>query len=115
MPLRDYRGYLTDIVEAGRGILASTKGKTFETYLEDETLRLATERRLSILGEALAQAKRHFPEVAQDISNLRQIIAFRNRLIHAYLHIDNKTVWGIVLDDIEPLVNEALAALKRLD
>ena len=43
MPLRDYRGYLADIVEAGNGILVSTKDKTFQDYLDDEMLRLAVE------------------------------------------------------------------------
>jgi uncharacterized protein with HEPN domain len=38
------------------------------------------------------------------------IIATRNRLIHAYLGIDDDIIWSIVRDDMPPL----LAALKKL-
>ena len=30
------------------------------------------------------------------------MVATRNRLIHAYLGIDNDTVWSIVQDDVPP-------------
>jgi len=40
----------------------------------------------------------------------RLIIATRNRLIHAYLGIDDDTIWTIIQDDIPAL----LTALQRL-
>jgi hypothetical protein len=40
----------------------------------------------------------------------RQIIAVRNRVIHAYLGIDDDIIWSIIRDDIPVL----LVALKRL-
>ena len=40
----------------------------------------------------------------------RQIIATRNRLIHAYLGIDNDTLWSIIRDDVPAL----LRALRKL-
>jgi uncharacterized protein with HEPN domain len=36
----------------------------------------------------------------------RQVIATRNRLIHGYLGIDNDTLWSIVCDDIDPLIDQ---------
>jgi uncharacterized protein with HEPN domain len=36
----------------------------------------------------------------------RQVIATRNRLIHGYLGIDNDTLWSIVSDDINPLIDQ---------
>ncbi|WP_419639093.1 DUF86 domain-containing protein, partial [Thiolapillus sp.] len=38
------------------------------------------------------------------------IIATRNRLIHAYLGIDDDTIWSIIQDDIP----ELLSALENL-
>jgi uncharacterized protein with HEPN domain len=38
------------------------------------------------------------------------VIATRNRLIHAYLGIDNDTLWSIIVDDVPGL----LGALERL-
>lgn len=41
----------------------------------------------------------------------RMIIATRNRLIHAYLGIDNDTLWSIVVTDI-PALLPALRAVR---
>ena len=38
------------------------------------------------------------------------MIATRNRLIHAYLGIDDDTVWSIVTDDV-PALRQGLAEL----
>jgi uncharacterized protein with HEPN domain len=39
------------------------------------------------------------------------VIATRNRLIHAYLGIDDDTLWSIIRDDVPALVE----ALERLE
>ena len=39
------------------------------------------------------------------------IIATRNRLIHAYLGIDDDTIWSIVQDDVPELLR-ALEAMR---
>ena len=41
----------------------------------------------------------------------RIIIATRNRLIHAYLGIDNDTLWSIVVTDV-PALLPALRAVR---
>ncbi|MCA9839957.1 MAG: DUF86 domain-containing protein [Trueperaceae bacterium] len=111
MPLRDYSGYLRDILEAGQKIQSYTAGKTFSDYQNDELLRSAVERKFTILAEALNQARQHYPQVQSQISNQRAINAFRNQLIHAYAQIDNKVVWGIIQDDLGQLLTEASTAL----
>ena len=40
----------------------------------------------------------------------RMIIAMRKRLMHAYLGIDDDTIWSIIRDDVMSLIQ----ALKRL-
>jgi len=59
-------------------------------------LRAATERQFEIIGEALAQLAKRDPAVATGITDYRQIIAFRNILIHGYAEIDDRLVWDIV-------------------
>jgi uncharacterized protein with HEPN domain len=59
-------------------------------------LRAATERQFEIIGEALGQLAKRDPAVATGISDYRQIIAFRNILIHGYAEIDDRLVWDIV-------------------
>jgi uncharacterized protein with HEPN domain len=44
----------------------------------------------------------------------RQIIAARNRIVHAYLGIDNDTIWSIVQDDLPALIEELHAMKLRL-
>ena len=114
MPLRNLKGYLWDVVEACQKIQNYTKEKTFENYQADDLLRSAVERQLTVAGEALAQASQHFPEVTTMISQLRQIVGFRNRMIHAYLHIDDFTVWGVVEKYVPLLKREAQVALNKL-
>jgi uncharacterized protein with HEPN domain len=49
---------------------------------------------LAIIGEALNQLRKIEPAI--EIENDKQIIAFRNRLVHAYDSIDNSIVWVII-------------------
>lgn len=57
-----------------------------------------------IIGEALNMLKKIVPEV--QIEQDRQIIRFRNRLVHAYTNIDNAVVWAILKNHINPLKAE---------
>ena len=115
MPLRDSRGYLWDVAEACRKVLSFSADVTLDGYLGDALLRSAIERQLTIAGEALAQALKHFPEVVTHISHARQIVAFRNRIVHAYLEIDDVTVWGIVQQYVPHLLAEAEVLLAELE
>ena len=66
-------------------------------------------RNLELIGEAAT----HIPEIVRSAHPeipWRQIIAVRNRVIHAYLGIDDDIIWSIIRDDIPVL----LVALKRL-
>ncbi|QIT57249.1 DUF86 domain-containing protein [Aquisalimonas sp. 2447] len=63
----------------------------------------ATLRNLELIGEAAT----HIPDEVRSIHPevpWRMIIATRNRLIHAYLGIDDDTIWSIIQDDIPKLL-----------
>jgi len=53
--------------------------------------------------------------VKEKITYINQIVGFRNRIIHAYLEIDDETVWGIVQAFVPSLQKEAQVALDELD
>lgn len=114
MPLRDYKGYLSDVVEACDRITEYSQGLTLEDYGREGMKRDAIERRLVIIGEALAQARQHYPQVNDDISYVREIIGLGNRLIHAYLHTLNSTVWNIIEEFIPILRHEASMLLQQM-
>lgn len=107
---RDPKVFLWDAHEAAQTALRFASGRTFEDYAADKMLRSAIERQLQIVGEALAQLSRVEPQTAEQIPHLRQIIAFRNILVHGYAAIDHENVWRIVGRELPTLV-EIVGAL----
>jgi uncharacterized protein with HEPN domain len=63
----------------------------------------ATLRNLELIGEAATRLPDEVRAENPDIP-WRKVIATRNRLIHAYLGIDNDTVWSIIQDDLPELI-----------
>ncbi|MBI1776749.1 MAG: DUF86 domain-containing protein [Proteobacteria bacterium] len=100
---RDPRAYLWDARESAELILTFTRERTLEHYLADPMLRAAVERQFEIIGEALNQLAKVAPAIAQRIPDIADIVAFRNRLIHAYITINHKEVWGTVQKDVKRL------------
>jgi uncharacterized protein with HEPN domain len=96
MPL-EARVYIYDIQQAIKRIEKITEDKTFEANASDETLVWAVERGLSIIGEAVTQLMRVSPEAM--ITSAKQIIGFRNILIHNYARVSQAVVWKIVQED----------------
>lgn len=89
-----------------------TSKKTFADYQQDELLRAGVERKLMIVGEAIYQILRLDPDFESLISQSRQIIGFRNVLVHGYFAVEDETVWGIVENDIPVLAGEVSHLLK---
>lgn len=54
----------------------------FSVYDTDRKTQSAVERQLAIIGEALNQFRKLEPQI--EIESDKQIVAFRNRLVHAY-------------------------------
>lgn len=87
--------YLSDILMAIDLIEKFTVDiSDFIMYESDLKTQSAVERQLAIIGEALNKLKKIEPNL--EIENAKQIIGFRNRLIHAYDGIDNSIVWAII-------------------
>lgn len=62
----------------------------FDSCHKDLKTQSAVERQLAITGEALNKLKQ--VEAGITIQKDKQIIAFRNRLVHAYDKIDNAII-----------------------
>ena len=104
------RKYLADIEAAAERIARFTQGKRFENYLADEMLRSAVERQFGILGEALSRLSKDSPEIVAAIPDHAKIIGFRNILIHGYAAVDDRLVWGVIENHLDPL-KKAVAGL----
>jgi len=102
---RDPRTYLDDMEVSARHVLRMASGKDFSDYTSNDQFRWAVERQLSILGEALYQLNRHFPELAKRVPDARRIINFRHVLIHGYAQVQDSVVWGIVEQNVVVLLS----------
>ncbi|GIK32937.1 MAG: DUF86 domain-containing protein [Armatimonadetes bacterium] len=71
------------------------------------------ERKLFVVGEAMSQLRSHFPEVAQDLPEVREIVGFRNVLAHGYFALDHRRVYDIATSPLPELLAEAESVLGR--
>lgn len=100
--------YLSDILVAITLIEEFTIGiNDFNIYNNDRKTQSAVERQLGIIGEALTQLRKSDPNIT--IQNDKQIIGFRNRIIHAYDSIDNSIIWAIINRHLKELKKEVLS------
>jgi uncharacterized protein with HEPN domain len=86
---------------------------SFEEYLENDAVRLAVERLFITIGEALAQAQKLDPEAIAEIGHVREIISFRNILVHGYAMVDDRVVWNALQQHLPRLRAEALQVQRR--
>ncbi|MCA9914943.1 MAG: DUF86 domain-containing protein [Anaerolineae bacterium] len=91
--------------------MRDVKRRDFE---QDEKLQLAVTRLLEIIGEAAANLSQEFREEHSTIP-WGQIIGMRNRLIHAYFHVDLEVVWNTTQTAVPSLVQQITAIVTKMD
>lgn len=101
--IRTWRFYLDDMMGFAEKALGYTAGLDQATFVVSEIIYDATLRNLELIGEAATHIPADFRSAHPEIP-WRMIIAMRNRLIHAYLGIDNDTVWSIIQDELPELL-----------
>jgi uncharacterized protein with HEPN domain len=102
---REWRFYLDDMIEFAELVLEYTAGYSQEQFEQDRRTYDATLRNMELIGEAAT----HIPDDIRDqVQSIpwRQLIATRNRIIHAYLGLDNDILWSIIQTDISQLLND---------
>ena len=102
---------LEDIRDAAAFIREVATGKSLADYRTDRVLRQAIERNFEIIGEAIKRLAQHDAETAARIDDYRQIIAFRNVLIHGYDLVDHALVWSTIEGQIPTLLRDVEALL----
>ena len=110
---REARTYLYDIQQAAALIAQFTDGLNLDDYLADVMVRSAVERQFEIIGEAMTQLSKLDAALARRISGHRDVIAFRNILIHGYASVNHRLVWGVVETDLPVLHREVDALLAE--
>jgi uncharacterized protein with HEPN domain len=110
---RDPRQFLYDVVTACQAIAAFCSGKSGRDYQEDLLLRSACERQFEIIGEAMTRLRDADPTTFAAIPAGKDIIAFRNRLIHGYDTVDSEIVWDVIEQRIPALGDAARRLLHE--
>ena len=115
---RDARAYLWDIEQAARSIQTFMDGLDIQAYERTEIVRAAVERKFEIIGESLNQLVKQDPVLGSRIPRIREIIAFRNLLIHGYALVEAARVWRIAqeaLPELRAAVTKLSEELNGLD
>ena len=76
----------------------------FKGFKASKLIRSAVERQLEIVGESVKRIERTGETVP--IENAKQIIGFRNILVHEYEKMEEEIVWMIVKKDVPKLLGE---------
>ncbi len=80
----------------------------FEVYERDLKTKRAVERNIEIIGEAMNRILQIEPDIA--LSNTRQMVNTRNRIIHGYDTVSDEIIWSIVFQHL-PLLKAEIEGL----
>ncbi|MBU0701930.1 DUF86 domain-containing protein [bacterium] len=107
---RDYILFVEDIIEMIKKIERYTHGKSFEDFSIDEMAIDAVIRNFEIIGEAANNIPKGIQQKYPYVE-WKEMVGFRNVIIHDYFGINLKTVWNTVKNNI-PLLKEHIIKMK---
>lgn len=97
------------MLDAAQEAVSFARGRSRKDLDHDRMLMLSIVKSVELIGEAASRVSEEGREKHSEIP-WADIIAMRNRLIHAYFDIDLDRVWDTVTDDLPPLI----AALQQV-
>jgi len=98
-------GRLSDMLVYAREIMETLRGVSFAQYERDKNLRLATERRIEIIGEAARRVSPAF-QSAHPAIPWPKIVAMRHILAHEYGEVKQEVVFRIATVHIPELIGQ---------
>jgi uncharacterized protein with HEPN domain len=111
---REYRDYLHDIINAVEDATSFVEGMSFEQFTKDHKTVNAVVRSLEIIGEAAKNIPATLRDTHPEIP-WNKMAAMRDRVIHGYFGVDNKTLWTTVKEDLPPLKQLIEKMLKDIE
>lgn len=102
---RDPLVYLWDARHAAESILEFVGDVDFSHYSSNAMLRSAVERQFEIIGEALNQLDKRHPNIGCQIPSLREVVNFRNLLIHECTSVNHAIVWKTIKTSLPELLH----------
>ena len=99
--MREYRIYLTDILDAMEKIEIFMHDMPFETFCSDDKTVSAVRDKLIIIGEAAKNVPENIRAAHPDIA-WKEMAGMRDILTHAYFRTDLKMLYRTATDRIPP-------------
>lgn len=110
---KDPRIHLAHIVECIDAIAGYIAGLDKDSFLNDELIQDAVQRRLGIIGEAVKNLPPDLRSQYPDIP-WRRIAGMRDKLIHDYFGVDLDLVWAVSTSLLPPLKGRLEEIAKNL-
>lgn len=91
------------MIEAAEAVVTFTARRQRADLDTDQMLVFALARAIEILGEAASKVSQELRATAQTVP-WADIVAMRNRLVHAYFDIDRDILWRTATQDVPSLM-----------
>jgi uncharacterized protein with HEPN domain len=98
--------------DAAREAVTFMRGRTRADLDTDRMVVLAVVKAIEIIGEAASRVSAAGQAEAPQLP-WHQMVAMRNRLIHAYFDVDLDVVWSTVQQELPGLLVDLERALQR--
>lgn len=112
---REPRAFVEDIIVSCDAIAADVAGVDVDAYVANRAIRSAVEREFMIVGEAINYLGNLAPDIFARITQGRTIVDFRNQLIHGYMTVNDRLVWGYAVREAPMLRDECAGLLAEMD
>ena len=104
--------YLLDMLVAARKAIAFATELTYQDFSRSDLHQNAILKVLEVVGEARSRISDDFKAAHPEIP-WRQVVGFRNRIVHVYFEIDLGVVWQVVQDDLPVLITQLEPLVPR--
>jgi len=99
----DDRVRVLHMIEAAEAVDAFTSGRQRTDLDTDQMLVFAVARAIEVFGEAASKVSQEL-RASMPAMPWADIVAMRNRLVHAYFDIDHDILWNTATEDVPALL-----------
>lgn len=109
--MKDDQVYIKNILDSVDKIEEFTKKANKEDFLNNQMMQSATILQLALIGE---EANKISDDIKSKIDlSWKEIVGFRNMVIHEYINLELDVVWDTIQQDIPELKEKLLKFLEN--